>query len=49
MIGEKAQHFQCEGTDLGVLEAKIESRRKSTGFSVQTSSPSTQGLVLQAK
>ncbi len=49
MIGEKVQHFQNKGTDLGELEAKIESYLKSEGFSTQTSSPSTQGLILQAK
>ena len=49
MIGEKVQHFQNKGTDLGDLQAKIESYLKSEGFSVQTSSPSTQGRVLQAK
>lgn len=49
MIGEKVQHFQSKGTDLGELEARIESYLKSEGFSTQTSSPSTQGLVLQAK
>ncbi len=49
MIGEKVQHFQNKGTDLGELEGKIESYLTSEGFSVQTSSPSTQGLVLQAK
>ncbi|MDA8355739.1 MAG: hypothetical protein M0Z95_05480 [Actinomycetota bacterium] len=49
VIGEKVQHVQNKGTDLGELEAKIESNRNSEGCSVQTSSPGTQGLVLQAK
>ncbi|MHB8294796.1 MAG: hypothetical protein ACYDH5_09290 [Acidimicrobiales bacterium] len=49
MIGEKVQHFQDKGTDLGALENKIEEYLKSDGFAVQTSAPSPHGLVVQAK
>jgi len=49
MVGEKVQHFQGKGTDLRELESKIEGHLKSEGFTTQTSAPSAQGLVLQAK
>jgi hypothetical protein len=49
MIGEKVQHFQDKGTDLSALAAKIEDYLKSEGFSTQSSAPSGQGTVIQAK
>jgi hypothetical protein len=49
MIGEKVQHFQGKGTDLSDLQAKIVSHLQSEGFTVQTSAPSPQGNVIQAK
>jgi hypothetical protein len=49
MIGEKVQRFQGRGTDLGALQGKIESYLQSEGFTVQTSAPSAQGTVIQAK
>ena len=49
MIGEKVQHFQNKGTDLGDLQGKIEGYLRSEGFSVQTSPPSPHGTVIQAK
>ena len=49
MIGEKVQHFQGKGTDLGGLQDKIESYLKSDGFSTQTSQSSEKGTVIQAK
>ncbi len=49
MIGEKVQHFENKGTDLGALQGKIEDYLKSDGFAVQTSAPSPHGLVTQAK
>lgn len=49
MIGEKVEQFQGKGTDLSVLQGKIESYLKSEGFTVQTSAASTQGTVMQAK
>ena len=48
-IGDKSLHFQGKGTDLSALQQKIEEYLKSDGFSVQTSAPSSQGTVLQAK
>ena len=49
MIGEKELHYQGKGTDLSGLQGKIESYLKSEGFTVQTSAPSDQGTVIQAK
>lgn len=49
MIGEKIQHFQGKGTDLNELQGKIASYLQSEGFTVQTSAPSSEGTVIQAK
>ena len=49
MIGEKTLHFEGKGTNLGELQQKIDSYLQSDGFTVQTSAPSDQGTVLQAK
>ena len=49
MIGEKVQHFQDKGTDLGDLQSKIASYLQSEGFTVQTSPESVNGNVIQAK
>ena len=49
MIGEKVQHFQGKGTDLGALQQKIQSYLESDGFKVQTSARSPQGTVIQAQ
>jgi hypothetical protein len=48
MIGEKVDHFQGKGTDLGALQSHIEEYFKNDGFRVQTSSASAQGVVIQA-
>jgi hypothetical protein len=48
-LGDKTLHFQGKGVDLGSLTQKIEEYLKSDGFSVQTSAPSSQGSVVQAK
>jgi hypothetical protein len=49
MVGEKVLHFQGKGTDLGTLQSQIESYLKNDGFTIQTSQPSAQGVVIQAK
>jgi hypothetical protein len=49
MIGEKVEHFQGKGTDLGALQSHIEEYLKKDGFTVQSSAPSAQGVVVQAK
>jgi hypothetical protein len=49
MIGDKEEHFEGKGTDLGALESHIEEYLKGDGFTVQTAPPSDQGRVIQAK
>lgn len=49
MIGEKVKQFQDKGTDLGALQANIQSYLESDGFKVQTSPSSPHGTVIQAK
>lgn len=49
MVGEKVQHFQGKGTDLGELATKIESHLGSEGFATQVSPKSVHGTVIQAK
>lgn len=48
-INERVLHFKGKGTDLGDLQQKIDSYLQSEKFSVQTSAPSNQGTVIQAK
>jgi hypothetical protein len=48
-LGDKSLHFQGKGTDLGELAQKVEAYLESEGFTVQSSAPSGQGIVLQAK
>jgi hypothetical protein len=49
MIGEKVDHFQDKGTDLGQLQAHIEEYLKGDGFTVQATPSSAHGTVIQAK
>ena len=49
MVGEKVDHFQGKGTDLSALQSHIEEYLKTDGFTVQTSAPSAQGVVIQAR
>lgn len=49
MIGDKQEHFQDKGTDLNALQSHIEDYLKTDGFTVQTSAPSSQGVVIQAR
>jgi hypothetical protein len=48
-LGDKTLHFQGKETDLNALAQKIADYLKSDGFTVQTSAPSSQGVVVQAK
>jgi len=48
VVGEKVEHFQGKGTDLTALQSHIEEYLKTDGFTVQTSVPSPQGVVIQA-
>jgi hypothetical protein len=49
MVGDKVEHFQGKGTNPEALQSHIEQYLKNDGFTVQTSSPSAQGVVIQAK
>jgi hypothetical protein len=49
MLGDKEERFQDKGTDLKALQSHIEEYFKADGFTVQTSAPSDQGAVIQAK
>lgn len=49
MVGEKVMHFQGKSVDLAGLAQKISDHLQSEGFSVQTSAPSAQGTVIQAR
>ena len=49
MIGDKQEHFTDKGTDLKALQSHIEDYLKADRFTVQTSPPSAQGVVIQAK
>ena len=49
MIGEKEEHFEGKGTQLGALESHIEEYLKGDGFTVQTAPPSDDTRIIQAK
>jgi hypothetical protein len=49
MIGDKVERFQGKGKDPSAVQSHIEEYLKTDGFTVQTSSPSAQGVVVQAK
>jgi hypothetical protein len=49
MIGEKLERFQGKAKDPSAVQSHIEEYLKTDGFTVQTSSPSDQGVVIQAK
>ena len=49
MIGDKVEQFQGKDKDPSAVQSHIEQYLKSDGFTVQTASPSAQGVVLQAK
>jgi hypothetical protein len=49
MIGDRVEHFEGKGTDLNALQSHIEEYLKGDRFTVQTSAPSPQGTVIQAR
>jgi hypothetical protein len=49
MLGDKSEHFEGKGTDLGAVESHLEEYLKSDGFTVQTGPPTAEGTVIQAK
>jgi hypothetical protein len=49
VLGDKEEHFEGKGTDLGALQTHLEEYLKANGFTVQSSAPSEKGNVIQAK
>ena len=49
MVFDKVEHFQGKGTDLSALQSHVEEYLKGDRFTVQTSAPSAQGTVIQAR
>ena len=49
MIGDKVERFQGKGKDPSAVQSHIEEYLKTDGFTVQTSTPSAEGVVIQAK
>lgn len=49
MLGNKQEQFRGKGTDLSALQAHIEQYLTNDGFTVQTSTSSDQGMVIQAR
>ena len=49
MLGDKQEQFRGKGTDLSALQAHIEQYLTNDGFTVQTSTSSDQGMVIQAR
>lgn len=49
MIGDKEVRFQGKNRDPGYVQGHVEEYLKSDGFTIQTSKPSPQGGVIQAK
>src|ERR1700722_6686785 len=49
MLGERVVRFQGKDRDPGYVQGHIEEYLKTDGFTVQTSAPSAQGVVIQAK
>jgi len=49
VIGDKEEHFEGKGTELSALQSHVEEYLKTDGFTVQTSAPSDEGTVIQAK
>jgi hypothetical protein len=49
VLGDKTEHFEGKGTDLGALQTHVEEYLKANSFKVQSSTPSDGGIVIQAK
>ncbi len=49
MIGDKQERFEGKHTDLDALRSHIEQYLQGEHFTVQTSAPSEQGTVIQAR
>jgi hypothetical protein len=49
VLGDKEEHYEGNGTEISALQTHIEEYLKKDGFTTQTSAPSDQGTVIQAK
>jgi len=49
LLGDKEEHFQGKGKDPQAVQSHIEEYLKNDGFTIQTSAPSEQGVVIQAR
>jgi hypothetical protein len=49
VLGDKEEHFEGKGTDLGALQTHIEEYLKADGFTVQSSAKSDEGAAIQAR
>jgi hypothetical protein len=49
VIGDKVEHFEGKAANAVAVQSHLEEYLKADGFSVQTSAPSEQGVVIQAK
>lgn len=49
MIGDKQEHFQGKTKSPSDVQSHIGEYLKTQGFTVQTSAPGDQGVVIQAK
>lgn len=49
MVGEKVKQYTGKNTDLNVLKSKVETYLEGQGFKVQSSVPSSQGILIQAQ
>ncbi len=49
MLGDKTEQFKGKGKSVDDVAGHVEQYLKSDGFKVQTSAPSAQGTVIQAR
>jgi hypothetical protein len=49
MLGDKTEHLQGANASPAAVQAHLEEYLKNDGFTVQSSAPSDQGVVIQAK
>jgi hypothetical protein len=49
VLGDKELHYEGKSKDPDAVRSHVEEYLKAAGFEVQTSTPSDQGVVIQAK
>jgi hypothetical protein len=49
VIGDKVEHFEGKAASAVAVQSHLEEYLKTNGFTLQTSAPSAQGVVIQAK